>query len=165
MTKAYLIKGDSYVRSDVGEDAAEVGYPKPLSDGWSGLDGTAIEGGIDCVLDLGGGSACFFKGSQCLHVDQGANAVTGSVRAIAEDWPGLDAMGFADLNNRPGNLTPGGPPVGEIPGKAQLAQLSDLPDAPSRLRGDSGLPPGERLRSAWHWRSHPSVRAEGRRHH
>jgi hypothetical protein len=95
MAKAYLLKGDSYVRFDTATDAADTGYPKRVVNGWSGLAETGFDRDIDCVLDLGNGTACLFKGDACVHVDQTTNAVTGPVQRIAEAWPGLDAAGFA----------------------------------------------------------------------
>src|SRR3712207_3058522 len=96
MTKAYILKGGDYVRYDVEVDQADAGYPKALTNGWTGLDGTGFESDIDSVLDLGTGKAYLFKGDQYLRVDQQTNAVDAEVRSIADGWGGLGDIGFAD---------------------------------------------------------------------
>jgi hypothetical protein len=96
MGKAYILKGGSYLRYDVDADAADAGYPKEMTGGWSGLGGTGFESDVDSVVDLGNGKAYLFKGDQYLRVDQGTNAVDGEVSSIAENWGGLGDIGFAE---------------------------------------------------------------------
>jgi hypothetical protein len=100
VTKAYILKDSDYVRYDVEVDQSDAGYPKALTNGWKGLDGTGFESDIDSVLDLGTGKAYLFKGDQYLRVDQQTNAVDdGYPLPIADNWGGLAEAGFADSIN------------------------------------------------------------------
>ena len=96
MSKAYILKGSSYLRYDVEADRVDDGYPKEMTAGWNGLSGTGFERDVDTVVDLGNGKAYLFKGAQYLRVDQRTNSVDAPVRAIADGWPGLAELGFAD---------------------------------------------------------------------
>ena len=96
MAKAFFLRGGSYVRYDVSTDAADAGYPKPMARGWSGLDGTGFDSGIDATLDLGTGKLYLFKGDVYLRIDQARNTVDGQVTSIADAWPGFAGAGFAD---------------------------------------------------------------------
>ncbi len=96
MSKVYILKGSSYLRYDVDADRTDNGYPKDMTGGWGGLDGTGFEGDVDSVVDLGIGKAYLFKGDQYLRVDQGSNTVDGEVTAISAGWGGLGDIGFAD---------------------------------------------------------------------
>ncbi len=98
MTKAYLTSGNSYVRYDVTNDAVDSGYPLALGQGWSGLDGTGFESGVDAVLDLGTGKTYFFSGPNYLRADNATNQVDGEVRPIAGNWPGVAEAGFDALD-------------------------------------------------------------------
>jgi hypothetical protein len=96
MVKAYLIRGDRYLRYDVVSDQIDVGYPKALTDGWGGLGGTGFEDGVDTAIDLGTGKLYLFKGPDYLRIDQQRNQVDTPVRSIAEAWGGFAEAGFAD---------------------------------------------------------------------
>lgn len=96
MSKVYILKGGSYLRYDTAADKADEGYPKEMTGGWSGLDGTGFESDVDSVVDLGKGKAYLFKVDQYLRLDQGSNAVDGEATAIAAGWGGLGEIGFAD---------------------------------------------------------------------
>ncbi|WP_052914277.1 hemopexin repeat-containing protein [Protofrankia coriariae] len=96
MSKAYVTRGGRYLRYDVDGDAADAGYPKALTDGWSGLSGTGFETGIDAALDLGTGKVYLFRGPNYLRIDQQRNQVDEEPRPIAGAWAGLAEAGFAD---------------------------------------------------------------------
>src|SRR3954463_13572866 len=96
MAKAYFLRGDSYLRYDLDSDKADPDYPKAMTGGWSGLEGTGFESGIDATVDLGTGRVYLFKGEVYLRVDQQSNTVDGEVTSIADGWPGFADAGFAD---------------------------------------------------------------------
>ena len=96
MPKAYLLHGDRYLRYDVAADAIDPGYPKPLTSGWTGLEGTGFESGVDTAIDLGTGKLYLFSGSSYLRVDQQQNNVDSSPTQIAGAWGGFAESGFAD---------------------------------------------------------------------
>jgi hypothetical protein len=90
------LRGDQYLRFDVQSDSSDAGYPKTLTRGWSGLQGTGFKRDIDSAVDLGTGKAYLFKGENYVRLDQQRNAVDAPVRSIAEAWAGLADVGFAD---------------------------------------------------------------------
>lgn len=96
MAKAYLIKGDHYVRYDTDTNQVDSGYPRALSAGWTGL----AEHGFaspDTAIDLGTGRLYVFKGGDYVRVDNGRNAVdSGYPLPIAGNWPGMAEAGFGD---------------------------------------------------------------------
>ena len=94
MTKAYFLRGDSYLRYDVETDAIDGGYPKPIAVGWTGLADAGFGHDIDTVLDVGDGKACLFKDDAFVRVDQTTNRVDGEVQPIADVWTGLADAGF-----------------------------------------------------------------------
>jgi hypothetical protein len=96
MAKAYLIRGDRYVRYDVDHDQLDRGYPKALTEGWAGIGPAGFAGGFDSGIDLGAGKLFLFSGAQYIRIDQASNAVDGQPRSIAEAWDGFADAGFAD---------------------------------------------------------------------
>jgi Hemopexin len=96
MAKAYLIKGDSYVRFDTDANSVDAGYPKPISGGWGGLAEAGF-GTPDTALDLGNGRLYVFKGDQYVRVDNGRNSMDdGYPKPIAGQWAGMAEVGFGD---------------------------------------------------------------------
>jgi len=94
MAKAYLIKGDHYVRYDTDTNRVDDGYPKTISAGWNGLAERGF-GSPDTALDLGTGRVYVFKGGDYARVDNTSNAVDDQ-RPIAGNWPGMAEAGFGD---------------------------------------------------------------------
>ncbi|MDD5169394.1 MAG: hemopexin repeat-containing protein [Syntrophales bacterium] len=94
--KAYIFKGDQYLRyslrSDMDDsllgDKPDPGYPKPINDKtWPGLNWSHI----DAVVNWGNGKAYFFKGGEYIRYDVHADrADPGYPKAINEKtWPGM----------------------------------------------------------------------------
>ncbi|TFV61564.1 hypothetical protein E4P42_01335 [Mycobacterium sp. PS03-16] len=97
MAKAYFIGGGSYSRYDTAADKIDAGYPKPIANGWAGIDRTAFAGGWDSAVDLGTGKLYVFLGGEYLRIDQATNSVdSGYPRPIAGNWPGMAEAGFGD---------------------------------------------------------------------
>lgn len=61
--KAYIFKGDQYVRYDKNTDSADPGYPMRISDGWLGLNWTYI----DASVMYPNGKICFLRGINILN--------------------------------------------------------------------------------------------------
>lgn len=96
MAKAYFIRGGSYTRYDTAADRVDATYPKPIKNGWSGIDHTTFTSGWDSAVDWGDGRLFLFQGSDYLRIDHANNAVHGDVRPISDGWPALAAVGFGD---------------------------------------------------------------------
>lgn len=93
--KAYFTHANSYARYDVGLDAVDPGYPRPLSAGYTHIGGTVFENGIDTAIDLGHGKLYLFRGDSYLRIDNETNTVEARA-AIAGAWPGMAERGFGD---------------------------------------------------------------------
>jgi hypothetical protein len=92
--KAYLFKGNQYIRYDIAADKADVGYPLPIKNYWSGLDAFA-DVFLDAAVEWGNGKVYLFKGNQYIRYDIAADkADAGYPLLIKNNWSGLDA--FAD---------------------------------------------------------------------
>ncbi|MBB2701482.1 UNVERIFIED_ORG: hypothetical protein GGI66_006203 [Rhizobium esperanzae] len=96
MAKAYFITGGLYLRYDIADDATDPGYPKPLAQGWPGIEQTDFNNGCDCAIDIGNGKVYLFKGENYLRLDHHTNTVDGVVTPIAGAWGGFAEAGFAD---------------------------------------------------------------------
>jgi len=87
--KAYVFAGNQYVRYDVAADSADAGYPLLIAGPWRGFP-SAFEASIDAGVIWPNGKAYFFKGSQYIRYDVGADSTDpGYPRPIAGNWPGL----------------------------------------------------------------------------
>ncbi|MEV4925093.1 hemopexin repeat-containing protein [Streptomyces roseoverticillatus] len=96
MTKAFFLRGANYARYDLDDDRVDDGYPKSISVGWSGIEGTGFESDVDTAVELGDRKLYFFKGSSYLRIDEDQLAVDGEVRDIGGAWGGFSAAGFSD---------------------------------------------------------------------
>ena len=93
MSKAYFTSGGRYARYDVEHDGVDVGYPKPLSGGFTKIGGTGFENGVDTAVDLGRGKLYLFRGDSYLRIDHETNTVEGG-DTIAAGWTGMADAGF-----------------------------------------------------------------------
>jgi hypothetical protein len=84
--KAYLFRGDSYVRYDVADEQLDDGYPRKIKDGWPGL----WSSDIDAIVLEPPGRAYFFRDDEYVQWNMFLDrADPGFPRKIAVDWPGL----------------------------------------------------------------------------
>ncbi|MBS1697367.1 MAG: hypothetical protein JST25_03075 [Actinobacteria bacterium] len=109
MTYAYFIAGDAYARWTIGGGVVDVGYPKPIAQGWSNIGGTGFDGGVDAAVDLGTGKLYFFLGAAYARIDNASNTVEAAGMPIAGNWPGMAENGFGDaldaaVNNGDGSV-------------------------------------------------------------
>src|SRR5690606_15402683 len=86
--------GAMYARYDLQRDRVDDGYPKPVTAGWSGIDGTGFESGIDTAVSLGNGKLYFFKGGSYLRIDERRLAVDAGAADIGGAWGGFAEAGF-----------------------------------------------------------------------
>ena len=78
--KAYFFSGGQYVRWDVASDTVDVGYPQPISFGWTGI----FADGIDAAAVWNNGKAYFFRGAEYSAYDIEADVIVdGYPRRIA----------------------------------------------------------------------------------
>lgn len=89
--KAYFFRDDQYIRYDLNRQAADAGYPRPISSAWEGMSFTDR---VDAVFkyDFGRrrGKAYFFRGDQYIRYDLAAQrADPGYPRSISSAWRGL----------------------------------------------------------------------------
>jgi hypothetical protein len=92
--KAFLFKGNQYIRYDIASGKADAGYPLPIKDHWPGLE--AFADGVDAAVNWGNGKAFLFKGNQYIRYDiASGKADAGYPLPIKDHWPGLEA--FADV--------------------------------------------------------------------
>jgi hypothetical protein len=94
MAKAYLIRGDQYLRIKTGDFTVDGPYPKTLSQGWAHLTGTGFETGVWSALDLGDGTLWLFQEDRYLEIDQTQLAVIRGPAPLSE-LDGFDATGFS----------------------------------------------------------------------
>ncbi|NUR85348.1 MAG: hypothetical protein HOY71_14795 [Nonomuraea sp.] len=84
--KVYFFVGGDYYRYDLGADAVEPGYPRPVAGNWPGLPGD----GVDAAVNWGNGKVYFFRGGDYYRYDMTDDRVDpGYPRPIAGNWPGV----------------------------------------------------------------------------
>ncbi len=94
--KAYLFKGDSYLRVDQAQNAVD-GEVTSIAEQWGGFGDAGFGDSLDAAVNLGNGKAYLFKGDQYIEYDIAADSVTnGAPMSIAADWGGFADAGFAD---------------------------------------------------------------------
>jgi hypothetical protein len=94
--KVYLFKGGNYLRLDQTQNVVD-GEVRSIAENWLGLAEAGFGESIDSAVNWGSGNAYFFKGGSYLRYDIAADtADPDGARSIAEDWPGLGDLGFAD---------------------------------------------------------------------
>ncbi len=87
--KAFLFKGNKYIRFDVEEDKVDSGYPKLIKTGWVGFP-DSFASGIDAAILWPNGKAFFFKGDEYIRFDINTDKVDpGYPKSIVDNWPGL----------------------------------------------------------------------------
>jgi Hemopexin len=95
--KAYLFKGDAYVRVDQRTNRRDDGYPRPIAEGWAGFADVGFGDSLDASLNWGNGKAYFFRGSEYIRYDIASDRVDeGYPLPITANWPGFEEAGFAD---------------------------------------------------------------------
>ncbi len=83
--KAYLFKGNQYIRYDIASGIVDQGWPKLISEQWKGV----WKDGIDAAIKWGK-KVYFFKGAEYLRYDiQTDSTESGYPKSIATEWPGL----------------------------------------------------------------------------
>ena len=94
--KAYLFKGDSYLRVDQAQNAVD-GEVTSIAEQWGGFGDAGFGDSLDAAVNLGNGKAYLFKGEQYIEYDIASDTVTnGAPLSIAADWGGFADAGFAD---------------------------------------------------------------------
>ncbi|MEO5681795.1 MAG: hemopexin repeat-containing protein [Chitinophagaceae bacterium] len=90
--KAYLFKGNQYVRFSTISDGVDPGYPRSIADHWPGLP-ASFQQGIDAAFwRESNGKIYMFKGSQYVRISNVSEGVDpGYPRSIAGNWNGLPA--------------------------------------------------------------------------
>jgi len=96
MADAFFISGDSHLRWVVGSGHIDAGYPEAIARGWTGIDATGFDQGVDASLDLGQGSLYMFRGDGYIRIRNANNAVDAGPNSIGDLWPGMSDAGFAD---------------------------------------------------------------------
>ena len=85
--KAYMFRGDRYVRYDVAADRQDQGYPQAISAHWRGVFADGVDEAVRIKDKI-----YFFKGDSYVRYDIAADrADDGYPKKIAADWPGLPA--------------------------------------------------------------------------
>jgi matrix metalloproteinase-14 (membrane-inserted) len=86
--KAYMFRGDKYVRYDVAADRQDEGYPQAISAHWRGVFADGVDEAVRIKDKI-----YFFKGDAYVRYDIAADrADDGYPKKIAADWPGLPAQ-------------------------------------------------------------------------
>lgn len=86
-SRAYLFRGDRYVRYNAASGCAEPGYPRLIQTAWKGVP---FHSGLDAAVNWGNGKAYLFKGSQYLRYDLESGCMeAGYPRPIASAWNGM----------------------------------------------------------------------------
>jgi len=92
--KAYMFRGDRYLRYDWADDLPDPGYPRKITDGWHGLP-AGFTSDFDAALNgqkQFGGKLYLFKGDRYIRYDWATDRTDpGYPRSIAANWPGLPA--------------------------------------------------------------------------
>ena len=94
--KAYLFKGDAFVRVDQTTNRVD-GDVRSIADGWPGFADAGFADSLDASLNWGNGKAYFFRGADYIRYDIATDQVDeGYPLQIAENWPGFGEAGLAD---------------------------------------------------------------------
>ncbi|MFJ5064660.1 hemopexin repeat-containing protein [Streptomyces nigra] len=91
----YFFKGDKYAKYNV--QANDItGPPQKTKDGWDGFEATGFDEYIDAALELGDGSAWFFRDDECLLFgeEKGKETVIVGPGKIATLLPDLASASF-----------------------------------------------------------------------
>ena len=89
--KAYIFKGEQYIRYDIKADKPDPGYPASIAAGFPGV----FSSGIDAVVEWGNGKVYFFKGDKYIRYDIKADkADPGYPASIAAGFPGVFSSGI-----------------------------------------------------------------------
>jgi hypothetical protein len=92
--KAYLFRGNRYLRYDWADDLPDPGYPITIADAWHGLP-AGFTSDFDAALNgqkQFGGKLYFFKGDRYVRYDWASDRTDpGYPKSIAENWHGLPA--------------------------------------------------------------------------
>lgn len=91
----YFFKGDRYAKYNIQANDI-VGPPRKTKDFWSGFEGTGFDEYIDATLELGDGSAWFFRDEECLLFgeEKGEETVIVGPGKIATLLPDVAAASF-----------------------------------------------------------------------
>ena len=94
--KAYLFKGDAFVRVDQSTNQVD-GDVVSIADGWAGFAEAGFADSLDASVNWGNGKAYFFRGADYIRYDIALDRIDdGYPLLIAENWPGFEEAGFAD---------------------------------------------------------------------
>lgn len=103
---AYFFSGTRYVRVDnigVGKGGDTLGAgPTSITSAWKSLDKAGFTT-VDAVLNMGGGTAYFFSGTQYARVDnigvgKGGDTLGAGPSSIARTWPSLAQANFTTVD-------------------------------------------------------------------
>jgi alkaline phosphatase D len=83
--KAYIFKGEEYIRYDIATETTDGNYPQPIGKRWKGV----WPKGIDSVFHGPNGKVFFFRGDEYIQYDIQNDSADGPPKLIAGDWPGL----------------------------------------------------------------------------
>lgn len=108
--KAYLFKGDEYIRHDIPGDTLDPGYPKKIGPNWGNVAGTIFATGIDAAINWGNGKVYWFKDDCYGRLDVATKALDpGYPKLIAGNWPGVFTAGISAAVEWPeAAVAPGG---------------------------------------------------------
>jgi hypothetical protein len=94
--KAYLFKGSNYLRVDQSTNAVDA-QVRTIAEAWAGLDSAGFADGIEAAVNWGSGKVYLFKADSYAGYDIGADRMDeGFPRSIADDWTGLNDVGFGE---------------------------------------------------------------------
>jgi hypothetical protein len=97
-TGVYFFSGDEYVRYDRGADAVSDG-PLSIGDNWPRMADVEFDSEIDAAINLQAGNIYFFQRDRYVRYNLGQDQVDVGPTAIADQWPGMSAVGFdSDLD-------------------------------------------------------------------
>jgi hypothetical protein len=83
--KAYMFRGDRYVRYDVAADRQDPGYPQAITAHWRGVFADGVDEAVRIKDKI-----YFFKGDSYVRYDIAADRADDDYpKKIAADWPGL----------------------------------------------------------------------------
>jgi hypothetical protein len=73
--KAYIFRGDEYVRYDITNDRVDPGYPVKITANWRGFEAAGFDRSVRAALDWGNGKVYFFRGSRYIRFDMAGDTV------------------------------------------------------------------------------------------